>query len=156
MIKYCKNCSERISIKRLELLPDAKHCVNCSEEDKVKCVDIIYHKTGNTIQVMDSESAAKIAKASRRTGYGSMASMRGSSAGAYKLEQLKTTSMPKRKPKEDDFYLVGNKFVYYMDLGLEDKAKQQIETAVQSNLITGIQSRKLRELLTQLYPDIIW
>ena len=62
----CIKCSNSISQQRLKVLPSTKVCVNCSTVEAVGCVDICYHKTGNTIQVMDKESAAKINKLSQR------------------------------------------------------------------------------------------
>ena len=47
-------------------------CVECSTVQPYGCVQITYHKTGNTIQIMSSEDAAKVAKLFRRRGYGTM------------------------------------------------------------------------------------
>jgi len=47
-------------------------CVNCSTTERYGCVPITYHKTGNSIQIMSSSDAAKIAKMTQRRGYGTM------------------------------------------------------------------------------------
>ncbi len=49
-----------------------KVCVDCSSTERYGCVPITYHKTGNSIQIMSSSDAAKIAKMTRRKGYGTM------------------------------------------------------------------------------------
>ena len=36
------------------------------------CAPLINHKTGNSIQIMSSEDAKRIAKLTRRKGYGTM------------------------------------------------------------------------------------
>jgi len=45
-------------------------CVNCSSTEAYGCVNITYHKTGNTIQVLPKAQAARIRKLSARRGYG--------------------------------------------------------------------------------------
>jgi hypothetical protein len=45
-------------------------CVKCSVAPRVACIPITNHKTGNTIQLVDQATAAAVAKASRRKGYG--------------------------------------------------------------------------------------
>jgi len=47
-------------------------CVNCSTTEKYGCAPLINHKTGNSIQIMSQSDAAKIAKMTRRRGYGTM------------------------------------------------------------------------------------
>ena len=49
-----------------------KVCVNCSTTERYGCAPLINHKTGNSIQIMSSSDAAKIAKLTRRRGYGTM------------------------------------------------------------------------------------
>ena len=49
-----------------------KVCVNCSSTERYGCAPLINHKTGNSIQIMSQSDAAKIAKMTRRRGYGTM------------------------------------------------------------------------------------
>ena len=65
----CK-CNDEIPTGRLRL--GFKVCVNCSTEERYGCAPLINHKTGNTIQIMSQSDAAKIAKMTRRRGYGTM------------------------------------------------------------------------------------
>ena len=65
----CK-CNNIIPIQRVKL--GYKVCVHCSSTEKYGCVPITYHKTGNSIQIMSSSDAAKIARLTRRSGYGTM------------------------------------------------------------------------------------
>ena len=67
----CK-CNDEIPKGRLRL--GFKVCVNCSTVERYGCAPIINHKTGNTIQIMSQSDAAKIAKMTRRRGYGTMLS----------------------------------------------------------------------------------
>jgi len=65
----CK-CKKIIPIQRVNL--GYTTCVNCSTTERYGCAPLINHKTGNSIQIMSSEDAAKIAKMTQRRGYGTM------------------------------------------------------------------------------------
>ena len=67
----CK-CENVIPNGRVQL--GYKTCVNCSTTERYGCAPLINHKTGNSIQIMSSSDAAKIAKLTRRSGYGTMLS----------------------------------------------------------------------------------
>ena len=54
----CK-CKNIIPEGRLRL--GFKACVNCSSVEAYGCAPVINHKTGNSIQIMSSEDAKKIA-----------------------------------------------------------------------------------------------
>jgi hypothetical protein len=65
----CK-CNTLIPEGRLKL--GYKVCVNCSTVERYGCAPLINHKTGNSIQIMSHGDAARIAKMTRRKGYGTM------------------------------------------------------------------------------------
>ena len=65
----CK-CNKQIPEGRLVL--GFKVCVSCSSVEAYGCAPVINHKTGNSIQIMSSADAKKIAKLTRRKGYGTM------------------------------------------------------------------------------------
>ena len=55
----CK-CNKQIPEGRVRL--GFKVCVSCSSVEAYGCAPVINHKTGNSIQIMSSEDARKIAK----------------------------------------------------------------------------------------------
>ncbi len=65
----CK-CNNIIPQGRVDL--GYESCVDCSTTEAYGCVPITYHKTGNSIQIMSRSDAARIAKLTRRRGYGTM------------------------------------------------------------------------------------
>ena len=65
----CK-CKNIIPEGRLRL--GFRVCVECSTVERYGCATVINHKTGNTIQIMSQEDAKRIAKLTRRRGYGTM------------------------------------------------------------------------------------
>jgi hypothetical protein len=52
-------------------------CVSCSTVAKVGGVAIANHKTGNEIQIMPAEDAARLYRLSQRSGYGVCKGMKG-------------------------------------------------------------------------------
>jgi len=69
MYMKCK-CNNIIPQPRINL--GFSTCVNCSTVEPYGCAPLINHKTGNSIQIMSSSDAARIAKITRRRGYGTM------------------------------------------------------------------------------------
>jgi len=66
----CIKCKSIIPHGRAQL--GYKTCVNCSTVEMYGCAPLINHKTGNSIQIMSGSDAAKIARLTRRSGYGTM------------------------------------------------------------------------------------
>ena len=52
LVKVKCSCGNIIPKKRVEM--GYKVCVECSTTEKYGCIDIIYHKTGNTIEILDA------------------------------------------------------------------------------------------------------
>ena len=65
----CK-CNKIIPKARIEL--GNRTCVDCSDVQPYGCVQVTYHKTGNTIQITSQEVADKLRRLSARSGYGIM------------------------------------------------------------------------------------
>ena len=65
----CK-CNNIIPKQRVQL--GFSVCVSCSVVEQYGCAPLINHKTGNSIQIMSSSDAARIAKMTQRRGYGTM------------------------------------------------------------------------------------
>jgi hypothetical protein len=141
----CKKCGILIPHERLKIIPNAKECISCSSVEAVGCVDMVYHKTGNTIQVLPKEQADKINKLAKRTTFGAMASLKGGS-GSSENKKLKGTTSVIRKSSKQDFELAGNSMMYWLDLGFPKKAKNVIEISFQSRLINQTQKRRLVEI----------
>ena len=69
VIKHLKE--DKIELNGIVYKP-YKVCVGCSKTEKYGCSAITYHKTGNSIQIMSSSDAARIARITQRRGYGTM------------------------------------------------------------------------------------
>jgi len=149
----CKSCGEPIPEGRLKALPNTMHCSECSQEEAVGCVDIVYHKTGNTIQVMPKEQADSINRAARRSGFGSLASMKGGSGGNERKGRYEHRVPIIRQSTEEDFELAGQRMMEHVEMGDRKRALTDIEDSLRSRLISPTQARQLRALLDQMMPE---
>jgi hypothetical protein len=147
----CTKCKEDIDSRRLKALPQTKVCVNCSTEEYVSCVDVIYHKTGNTIQIMDKESADKIKKLSRRSGFGIMAGMKGGSGGGTSSKVLGNVTVF-RIPTEEDYQDVLKRLGEMLDFASREKCLKYVERQYESKLISSKHLFNLKTIIDTLLP----
>jgi len=150
----CKNCDKDIPKKRIEL--GFKKCVDCSDTEKYGVIDVVYHKTGNTVEITDAKTAEAVNKASKRSGYGVM---RGMTKGGSKMS---SSYNPKGKSKsgncvsmafvgnEVNFEKVGQKAMLFFDIGEVDSAYEVIEKAFKEMEINIYQRNKLRQVFENL------
>jgi hypothetical protein len=149
----CKNCDKDIPQKRIEL--GFKKCVNCSDTEKYGVVDVVFHKTGNTVEIMDAKSAEAINKAAKRSGYGVM---RGMTKGGSKSI---STYNPNGKNKgagastsfvgnEIGFNKVGEKAMLFFEIAGIDSAFEVIEKAFKNMEINLYQRNKLFQVFENL------
>jgi len=149
----CIHCKKEIQEQRIIALPNTKTCTGCSTTEQVGCVDITYHKTGNTIQVMDKESAAKINKLAQRAGYGIMRGLRGGSSSQSKTKLTGNTGSVMRMPTREDFENAGQKVMNILDVKGKDSAIKYINEALESRMISGSDSRQLKDIVNTFMPD---
>ena len=146
----CIHCKNQIQAQRIIALPNTSTCTECSTTEQVGCVDITYHKTGNTIQVMDKESAAKINKLAQRSGYGIMRGLRGGSSSQSKTKLTGSTGSLIRIPTREDFEKAGQKVMTILDIKGKDFAIKYINEALESRMISGSDSRQLKDIVNYI------
>ena len=149
----CKGCNKDIPQKRLEL--GFKKCVNCSDIEKYGVVDVVYHKTGNTVKIMDAKSAEVINKAAKRSGYGVMRGMTKSgskSTSSYNPKgKLKTNCVSLSfVGNEVTFNKVGEKAMLFFETNGIESAFEVIEKAFKNTEINTNQRKKLRQVFENL------
>lgn len=67
---FCK-CGAEIPQKRVEFLQKNNKrvcCIDCTTEQRVASYPVINHKTGNTIEIVDQETADRLAVIMNRKG----------------------------------------------------------------------------------------
>tara|TARA_B100000902_G_scaffold398965_1_gene467721 strand:+ start:1083 stop:1622 length:540 start_codon:yes stop_codon:yes gene_type:complete len=147
----CRQCKDKLPQVRVDL--GYKDCVSCSTVEAVSCVDITYHKTGNTIQVMDKETANKINKLAQRSGYGIMRGLRGGSTPKSKTKIVGNSGRSMRMPTQEDFNRAGEQVMSILENKDKQSALNYIDNALESRLISGSHSRQLRDILDTFSPD---
>lgn len=147
----CK-CGNSIPEKRIQY--GYNECVNCSTVEAHGCIDIIYHKTGNTIQITDKKTAERMRSLSRRSGFGTLRGM-----GAGKTETFKTTIKKDGRrvarvfvPNNDVFEEVGREALILMETTCYDKAILFLQKKVLELSISNIQMNKIKTVLAALNP----
>ena len=153
----CK-CGNLIPAKRVEM--GYRVCVNCSTEQAWSAVHVVYHKTGNTIEVVkDPEVAALATAMSQRTGFGVMKGLTGNHRKSHKKINLHKAAKPveevrdkiiSRKPIQTDWYAVGEEAVGILETAGIDAAIQHLEAALENKRIIRYDMKRLVPIIEEL------
>lgn len=145
----CNKCKSEIPQKRLDL--GYNTCVNCSTIESYGCVDIVYHKTGNTVQPMDKSSAEQINKLSRRSGFGVMRGMLSGKTPKRKVKLGANIRVPLQiVESEEVFNKIGEFAVSLFDEKGREAADAHLTECVRDRLITWRQYTKLSNIIGAL------
>lgn len=142
----CKKCNTPMPSKRKAL--GFVHCVKCSEVDTYGCVDIVYHKTGNTVQVMTKEQAASINKHSRKR-FGTVLKG-GSKSTTYNPKGIQVGCRTTFIGSNESYEKVGEMMMNLLDAKGLDTASLYVEKQVQNYTINSSQAFKLKQLLNSV------
>jgi hypothetical protein len=144
-------CKCDIEIPQARVALGYRVCVECSQEQPVSCVDIIYHKTGNTIQQCTKEHADAIRKASRRSGFGAAAGMRGGSDPKPKIT-LTSRPMPAlaRMVTLQDIDVIGREVLCVLETEGETAMLKFLDQAVTTFRCTARHARQIAVACTAL------
>ena len=144
----CKNCGCGLPTKRIEL--GFKQCVNCSTVETYGTVDIVYHKTGNTVQHVDKETANQINKLSRRTGFGSNLGRIGKGGVKEFSRKIEIGCNNNTVGSEGLYQKVHDKVELLYDTFGYTKAANYIAQSLQDYRINTQQANKLKRMLDLL------
>jgi len=142
----CKNCGCSIPTKRIEL--GYKDCVSCSTVDTYGTIDIVYHKTGNTVQHVDKETAKHINKISRRPGFGSNLGRIGKGGAKEFSSKINIGASTVFIGSEAMFEKVGEEAMYKLDLLGLDKALAYLDKCLENITINYQQYNKIKQAIT--------
>ena len=144
----CK-CNQEIPAGRIQL--GYRTCVECSTESARACVDIIYHKTGNTIQQCSKEQAEAIRRVSRRSGFGASAGMRAGGERPMKV-QLTRRPMPAlaRVATQEELDVIGSEYITRLETSTKPAADKFLASKVTGFVITKAQARHIETVCTAL------
>ena len=142
----CKNCGCSIPTKRIEL--GYKECIDCSTVDTYGTIDIVYHKTGNTVQHVDKETAKHINKISRRPGFGSNLGRIGKGGAKEFSSKINIGASTVFIGSEAMFEKVGEEAMYKLDLLGLDKALAYLDKCLENITINYQQYNKIKQAIT--------
>lgn len=143
----CTKCNSLIPSKRASL--GFKTCVDCSDVEGYGFVNIINHKTGNTIQPLPKEQAAAINKIGDRKRFGTILKG-GSKSTTYNPKNLKYGCSTAFVGSEASFNEIGEVAVKMLDTKGYEAASLYIEQQAQNLYISGSQSFKLKQIISAL------
>ena len=140
----CKKCNAKMPSARVTL--GYVHCVDCSEVDTYGCVDIVYHKTGNTVQVLSKDQAAAINKHSRKR-FGTVLKG-GSKSTTYKPTNIRYGGASSAFiGTQQLFEEVGAQVMKVLDSKGFEAASLYVDRQVQNLNISGSQAFKLKQII---------
>jgi len=154
----CKHCEEIIPQKRVDL--GYRECVNCSTTQRWSANPVIFHKTGNTTEIIkDPEVAADIAFASARKGFGVLRGM----TGRRKPVEAKNKTVKKSQPIQQNLSRPIGSYkptYYFEEVGAEAMslletlgaaaACEHIEKSLEEKRIFKKQALQLNQIIEQL------
>lgn len=143
----CTKCNSLIPSKRASL--GFRTCVDCSDVEGYGFVNIINHKTGNTIQPLPKEQAAAINKIGDRKRFGTILKG-GSKSTTYNPKNLKHGCSITFVGSETSFNEVGEAAVKMLDTKGFEAASLYIERQAQNLFISGSQCFKLKQIISAL------
>jgi len=145
----CKKCNETIPQGRVDL--GYSVCVECSEVERYGCVDIVHHKTGNTIQVLPKHEAEQAHKLTQRTGFGTLRSLRSGKAHKEKRVLGKCCSnafIGSEKSFED----VGKQCMLWIELEDYERVIKTLDRAKTKSDISNDQYNRLLRIMKEFMP----
>ena len=144
----CTKCNNQIPQKRYQL--GFRECVACSEVETYGCVNIINHKTGNTVQALPKAQAAAINKIGDRKRFGTVLKG-GSKSSTYKPTNIKfggASSAVIGSPAL--FEEVGTKAMSIMESKGIESAIAYIDREVRNYSINANQAFKMKRILNSI------
>lgn len=149
----CK-CGE--TVHPVRVTAGYRTCVKCSTESKWGSVQVIYHKTGNTIEIVkDPEVAEQVNQMARRSGFGVMKGMTGVTKKSASASTTVKPLPPKpvvdhvisRRPLVTDWERVGEEAMQIAEIDSIDSAVEHIRKAHQERRILQKQADQLIQII---------
>ena len=143
-MKACNTCGSKMPEKRVEL--GYSDCVKCSTTESYGFVNIINHKTGNTVQPMPKDQADAINKIGDRKRFGTVL-RGGSKSDTYNPKNIKFGASLVQIGSPKLFEKVGEEAMFLLETSGFDTASSYIEKEVKNYNISGSQAFQLRQIM---------
>lgn len=146
-MKTCKNCGSKMPEKRIEL--GYSSCVECSTTSAYGFVNIVNHKTGNTVQPMPKDQAAAINKMGDRKRFGTVLKG-GSKSDSYKPKHTKYKPSLSAVGSPKLFEKVGEEAMYLCETKGFDTASLYVDKEVRDYNISKSQAFQIKQIMSLL------
>jgi hypothetical protein len=144
----CNSCSSSIPERRSQL--GFNTCVNCSNVETYGFVNIINHKTGNTVQPLPRSQANAINKIGDRKRFGTVLKG-GSKSTAYNPKNTKHKVPTVFIGNKFTFEMVGKKALSIVEEKSIEAAINYVEKEVRDYTINGAQALQIKKVINLLY-----
>lgn len=145
-MRACSKCNAEIPLKRVQL--GYLECVNCSDTESYGFVNIINHKTGNTVQPMPKKQADIINKFGDRKRFGTVLKG-GSKSDTYNPKNIKFGASNTFIGSKESFDKVGSEALYLLETVGVETASLYVNKQVSDYIISGSQAFQLRQILQE-------
>lgn len=127
-----------------------RECVGCSSVERVGVVDVVNHKTGNEVEVVDAEVAGRVNRMSRRKGFGTMACMGERKSSTYNPKGLRYGVSEVFVGSEVGYERVGERCMGLYEVGGIEGVYGELDRAIRDYEISGMQAGRLRRVFQAL------
>lgn len=140
---YCK-CGQKLPAVRVKM--GYKTCVKCSTEDKWGCSQVVYHKTGNTIEVIkDKELCEQINAMAQRPAFGVCRGMKGN------VKRKPTRNVKPRVKKDTEMvptfgFMGGAAMSFYEREGM-DAAKKYVDECIKKQWLSKYRGNRIIRII---------
>lgn len=140
---YCK-CGNKIPEVRVKM--GYRTCINCSNEEKWGCSQIVYHKTGNTIEVIkDKELCEQINAMAERPTFGVSRGMKGNIR--KKFEKKSIIKIKKEKEPIPTFNMIGIKAMDINETKNFIEVKKYLKECIKKHWISQYRANKISNII---------
>lgn len=141
---YCK-CGNEIPEVRVKL--GYKTCVECSKEDKWGCSHLIFHKTGNTIEIIkDKELCEQINMMAERPAFGVSRGVKGNIRKPHAPKNPSPRKIRKEEPKLS-LEEVGKQAMHLNDKKGPNSATIFLDECLKKKFISNYQYKRIQEII---------
>jgi hypothetical protein len=159
-MKHFCVCGNEIADGRYKL--GYRTCLDCSSEKKWSGIQIVYHKTGNDIQIVkDPDDAAEFLAKTSRKGFGAMRGMTSSYKNPARKTDRKKPRIVPSSPSQISYVIdrrkvssknykdeeVAKRIFSFMEIGKRSEAENFLENQFQEMRISPIARKQLKHLI---------
>ena len=152
-MRYCTKCENQVAAPRYEL--GFRECIDCSSEEKKRALDIIVHKTGNSLQHIHADDFKDHEKRFLRGGFRSnLASIKGGGHKEFSGKLTNSGASIAQVGSPELYAKIGEESILYLESEGLSKALDYLDKQYNKVRINAGQLRKLRNVVSA-YANII-